>query len=194
MRQLELNPTYEVVTPPQAAVLTAADLRLHSRIDAEDEDELLEQYIAAATALVEVDSRLFLRPAGLRLHLDRFPIGVPVCIQRCPVTELTAVKYLDVAGELQTWEPENYRVNLVARPARLEPVFGVAWPAARRQAGAIEIEFEAGFAEGEVPEIALQMIRLLVATWYEHRESVATLTRESAFAYSALLERLQWQG
>jgi uncharacterized phiE125 gp8 family phage protein len=192
MWQPDLHPAYEIDTPPADAVLTADDLHEQCRVDSTDEDPLIEAYIAAATELVERDARLYLRPAILILHLDAWPQCGPVRIERCPVSALTAVNYTDPDGESQVWDADEYNFDGFSRPARLEPAFGFYWPVVRRQANAIQIEFECGHAEGEAPETALQMIRLLVGHWFEHREAAGKVTQEIAFSYGALLERLAW--
>lgn len=203
--QLDLAPSYEVVTAPSLAVLTVEDLQAQLRIDADDEADLIETYIEAATQLVESDARLYLRPATLTLHLDSFPAWPrlggcgqaaqrpAVQIGRGPVTDVTAVRYVDAAGDEQTWDPAEYRVHLAGLPARIEPGLEFGWPVIRRQPGAVQIDFGAGYAEGGAPAIALQMIRLLVGHWFEHREAAGMVSREIAFSYSALLERLAWE-
>lgn len=193
MQTLDLHAVYEVTTAPTLAVLTAADLNLHARIDSADEDPLLEEYIAAATELVEADASLYLRPASLSLHLDEWPDCGPVRIERCPVTAVTAVNYIDPDGAAQVWDDAEYDVDLVSRPARIEPAFGFYWPVPRSSQRAIEIEFTCGYADGACPQLALQMIRLLVGHWFENREAVGKVGDEIAFSYSALLERLQWK-
>lgn len=194
MRQMELQPAYEVAAAPADAVLTAEDLHAQLRIDSDDENPLIEAYIAAATETVETDARLYLRPVDLVLRLDAWPDCGPVLLERCPVNALGDVTYIDGNGDEQTWDPEEYASDLVSRPARLYPAYGISWPVARCQPGAIAIELECGFAEGTVPEVALQMIRLLVGHWFENRETVAvgSITKEIEFAYTRLLERLAW--
>lgn len=196
MRQFELNPAYEVTAAPAPALFTAADLHAHLRVDVDEEDALIDEYIAAATELVEQDSRLYLRPAAVTLRIDRFPpAGEPLYLHRAPIRAVELVQYVDQDGDVQVWSNAEYLTDLVSRPARLVPVPGLSWPTPRRQAHAVSIELLCGFEEiSDVPPIALQMVRLLVAHWFEHREAAQTsVPQEIGFAYSALLERLQWQ-
>lgn len=192
MRQIELEPAYEIITAPSAALFTAADLHAQLRIDTTDEDTLIEDYIEAATQTVESDSRLYLRPAELKLHVDERPSGFePLLIQRGPVTAVTAITYIDTAGVEQTWDAAEYDVDLVSLPARISPAFGESWPVARIQQRAIAVAFDAGYAAvGNVPAVALQAIKLLVGHWFDNREAAGDVTEEIAFSYSALLERL----
>jgi uncharacterized phiE125 gp8 family phage protein len=192
MWQYELEPAYEITTAPSAAVLTAANLNAQLRVDGSDEDTLVGKYIAAATELVETDSRLFLRPAELTLRVDRWPRSGPLLIARGPLTAVSAVRYVDADGDEQEWDEDEYTVDLVSKPGRLAPAFGCSWPVLRAQQHAVMVDLEVGFPDGQCPEIALQMIRLLVGHWFLNREAVGTLTREAAFAYTALLERLSW--
>lgn len=190
MRQIDLNPVYELTAPPTLPLLTAEELHAQCRVDSDDENALLDRYIAGATELVETDSRMFLRPAVLTLHLDCWPTCGPVLIERCPVTAIQAIRYIDGNGDEQEWE--DWHAQLSSRPARLDKAFGTSWPVHRRQAGAIEIDFDCGFAEGAAPEVALQMIRMLAAHWFENRETavVGSISKEHEFAYTAMLDRL----
>jgi hypothetical protein len=56
----------------------------------------------------------------------------------------------------------------------VEPAFGAAWPAIRRQSGAVSIDYICGYgAPADVPELIRCYIRLRVGQFYEHREMVA---------------------
>ncbi|MCW5777451.1 MAG: phage head-tail connector protein, partial [Phycisphaeraceae bacterium] len=83
MRQLLAHAeAYEVLEPPEAPLLTIDELQAQLRIDVVDEAPLLESYIAAATELLERDTKRLLRPCTLRLHLDRFPCGGAIELRR----------------------------------------------------------------------------------------------------------------
>lgn len=163
-----------VVTAPSLP-LSAADIRLHSRIDAADEDVLLADYVAAAAEAVASHIG---RPVGVtqyRLALDCFPCG-DLLLPRPPAVTVDEIAYTDSAGDPQTLDPEtDVQIDLAGEPARLRPLVDAAWPDTQADAvNAVQVTFTAG--QTAVSPAVLQAIRLLVGTWYEHRESVTEKT------------------
>lgn len=151
--------------------LTAAEIRLHSRIDAADEDSLLEDYVAAAAEAVAAHIG---RPVGVtqyRLSLDCFPCG-DLLLPRPPAVSVDALDYTDSAGAAQSLDAaSDVQVDLESEPARIRPLVDADWPETQTDAvSAVQVTFTAGRAV--VSPAVLQAIRLLVGTWYEHRESV----------------------
>ena len=193
---LELNATYEVVTPPSvdAEVLTLTDLKAQCRIDVVDEAELVKGHLAAAIDKLESDTGLILRPTTFALMLDRFPCATrAIELARAPVTSIESITYFDADGEEQTLESDNY-LAAFGRPSRIVPAFGTHWPPSQRRPQAVRIEFVCGFAEGEVPPRALQAIRMMVGHWFLNREAVADRRiEEIAEAYSSLKNALDWR-
>lgn len=157
-------------TPPQRA-LTAAQIRLHSRIDHTAEDALLEAYIDAAQRQAE---EITGRPVGetvYALRLSEFPAGnEPILLPRPPCKSVDLLTWIDRNGQPQTAEAEDLQIGLHCEPARIYPLPGQRWPATSpHHADAVTVMFTAGGTT--INPMVLQAIRLAVADWYEHRES-----------------------
>jgi uncharacterized phiE125 gp8 family phage protein len=154
-----------------AAPLTAADLRAHCSIAADETsfDSLLTDYIAAANGLIqEMTGRAFGAQVW-KLALDAFPAEID--LTRGPVTAIAWVKYFDAAGTEQTLDASKYLVDLISDPARLVPAPDMSWPVTQARANAVTVQFNTGYAT--MPPTILQCIRATVATWFATREAIA---------------------
>jgi len=159
----------KITVAPTAEPVTVGEALAHCRIDHSDDNAMLLRLIAAARRRVETTLRRSLMPQTLRLSLDAFPAGA-ILLPRPPVTAVTTVAYTDLAGDSQTLA--DYQLDTEREPARLLPAYGDCWPGARDQANAVQVTYQAGYATAEaVPQTIKLAILMLVAHWYEHRES-----------------------
>ena len=157
--------------PPLAEPVTLAELKAHLRIDAGDEDALLEGLIRVARAHLEAVTGVALMSQGFRLLLDDWPRGSVIQLMRTPVQTVDAIVVYDADGEPQTLALTDMLLDAAARPARLvirerprpgQPING------------IEIEFTAGFATAnEIPPELIRAILVHAAHLYEFRGAVS---------------------
>ncbi|MEO0033516.1 MAG: hypothetical protein RIS94_3274, partial [Pseudomonadota bacterium] len=162
------------------------------------EDLLITRLIMAAQRMVERRTGLSLISCTWRQALDLFPARASgwrgrILLMRGPVTAVSALSYLDAAGTVQTLASNAYVLDKSAppSPARLSPAWATAWPIARRQDGAITIDFTAGYANAAaVPADLLLAVQLLVAHWYENREAVqpGTMSAQMRLSFDELTE------
>lgn len=165
-------------TPATVDPLTVAEMKAHSRIDTDAEDNYISALISAATQDTQaVQWRQFVN-ATYTLTLSGFPSCSYIELPRPPLSSITSLKYLDANGTQQTWDVANYRMDKSCEPGRLCLAYGASWPSIRAQSNAVEIVFVAGFgADGSaVPEIHRHSIRFKAAHWYENREPVISGT------------------
>jgi hypothetical protein len=85
------------------------------------------------------------------------------------------VKYTDLGGNEQVWDPLLYIVEAPAGPrcqqGRFWPVYGQIWPITRPTPSAIKIKFTCGYATPAVVPYGLKAGMLLeVAEMYERRD------------------------
>lgn len=159
----------KVTVEPTAEPVSVAEALAHCRIDHSDDNALLLRLISAARRRVETTLRRALMSQTLRLSLDAFPCGA-IVLPRPPVAAVTTIAYTDSAGDSQT--VASYLLDAESEPARLSPAYGAAWPTARCQPNAVQITYSAGYASAAaVPPTIKLAILMLVAHWYEHRES-----------------------
>lgn len=104
--------------------------------------------------------------------------GWPFEVPRAPLQSVSSVKYLDAAGDLQTWANSNYVVSAPTGPkaprGTITPVYGVTWPATYPQINAVRIRFTCGYGDeaSDVPPLLRQAMLLDVGSMFVHRESV----------------------
>lgn len=153
---------FQVVTPPTAEPLSLIQAKLHSRVTQAAEDTEIADSITAARAACETRAQCQILAARWKLVLDAFPgpslMGVPagtsyslpghaVVIPKGPVLQVASVKYLDMAGVQQALVAgTDYVADVSASPARLTPPYGKIWPITLPQIGAVEIQYDAGYA------------------------------------------------
>jgi len=182
-----------LITPPAGEPVSLQEAKAHLRVDFDDDDGLIQAFIAAARQAAETITNRQLMSARWKLVMDSFPgpslMGVPagqpfslpghaILIHKSPVLNVVSINYLDMAGVLQSMPASNYTVDAACEPARITPVFGQIWPIALPQIGAVSVTFDAGYgAAASVPEGIKSWIKLRVGSLYAHREEVAALSR-----------------
>lgn len=180
-------------TTAGAALLTAADLRAHARIDDTSEDALITSYIAAATK--EAQDRLLhvFTAATWTLHLRAFPSDNVLALPRWPLAAIATVLYVDTAGGTQVMAATDYSANVVAKPATISLVDGKSWPATRSPEGGVQIICTAGFgAASSVPETFKQLVRWMAARMFEERLGMAAAPLDDAINCLIRNYRLAW--
>lgn len=164
---------YKRTTAPTDIAVGLALVKSDLRLDGDEFDADLESNVKTATEEIESDCRRQLLEADFTLYLDSFPTGAcaeqrAILLERCPVLEVSEIRYMDAAGNWQTMDASDYRVDIVSEPCRVAPEFGLFWPITRRVSNAVEVDFKAGYGTIEdVPEIAKQAIRARVRELFE---------------------------
>ncbi len=165
---------FQIVTPPTAEPLSLAQAKLHSRVTITGEDTEISDSIAAARAAAETRAQCQIIAARWKLVLDAFPgpslMGVPpgksyslpghaIVIPKGPVLQIASVKYLDMSGTQQTLvSGTDYVADVSGSPVRITPPYGKIWPVVLPQIGAVEIQFDAGYAAPLVADAAADTI------------------------------------
>lgn len=132
-------------------------------------DPLMGSFIAAARAHAEQELGRHLVTQTLDAYFDEFPeeFRLP------PLQSVTAITYTDTDGATQTLATDQYLVDAVSKPARIEPAYGVYWPSTRTQKNAVKVRFVAGYgAASAVPQCIKNWMLLRVATLWENRSQL----------------------
>lgn len=195
MRFSELRWALKRTVEPTIEPVDVESLRTHSRIDYQDEDDVLRGYLLAARRMLETDTERALLTQTWTLTMDCFPCDA-IELRRCPVQSVTSISYLDTDGASQTLATSVYTVSTTCEPARITLKYGQVWPTTYMQEGAITITFVAGSTTAAaVDPMAGQAIRMLAGHWAQHRESVDGMSmKEIPQGYEALMQRLSWAG
>jgi uncharacterized phiE125 gp8 family phage protein len=150
-------------------VVTLEDVKANLRIRHSEEDALLTRFIASATASLDGRDGVLGRALGLqrwRLERDRFCYGIELPLP--PLLSVEAVRYIDPAGVERALDLADV-VIIGTDPAVLRA--RTVWPTVQAVAGAVAIEFTAGYAE--VPEPIRTAIIRSVGSLYTNREASA---------------------
>lgn len=178
----------KVITPPAQAISTA-ELRLQSRADTDSASEnvLFVGWIAAAVNLAQHQTGRSIGAQTLELALDCFP-SVRIPLPQGPVTGITSIKYIDVAGVEQTLSPTLYTLNDYGLVCNAVPKLGTAWPTVDGSVNCVKIRYTAGDLDPAVKTA----LHLMVAHWYAQRAASSALNlNEIPMGAQALLDTVK---
>lgn len=161
----------EQLTAPAAEPLTMDEVRLHVRVETEEEDALLDRLIRVARQRCEQYTGRVLITQSWRLALDSWP-GRIVDLPFPPLSAVTSVSTLASDETASAVSAGLYAVDAAAVPGRIIRKSGNAWPVPGRTYNGIQIEFDAGYGANwnSVPEPLRQGMLLLIGHLFERRE------------------------
>lgn len=167
-------------TAPAVSPLTLEETKRHLRVVEEntDDDAYIQELIDAATAELDGENGWLGRALITQtwtLHMDRFPASdCGISIPLPPLVSVTEIRYFDSNNDAQVLDADYYTVDGRREPGQIKNIYGRTWPSTYPVAGAVEIEFIAGY--GDAPEDVDALIRhylkLRIGQWYATRESV----------------------
>lgn len=177
---------------PAIEPVTLAETKAHLRVDTSDDDALITALITAAREYVEGASRRALITQTWRYSLDSWPEGDEIELPKPPLQSVSSVKYYADDGTEYTLSTFAYIVDTDSEPGRIALAYGESWPSLTLYpAGAIRITYVAGYgdAASAVPQHLRQAILMLVAHWYENRETttIGAVAREVPLAVESLI-------
>lgn len=149
--------------------ITLDAIKAHCRIVGTDDDTYLTELIWCASDYLEYHSdRCFVQGTWVETF-NRFPYcRNKIELSQSPLISVASITYYDTDNEQQTVDSDNYTVKTpYSINGYITPVANVEWPATNQELDNIEITYTAG----GVPKLFQHGIRLLVAHWWEHRES-----------------------
>lgn len=162
----------KVITPPTSEPITLAEAKANLRVVFDDEDADITRMIRAARQMAEERLNRALMPQTLAFAADGF-CGV-LKVPRPPLRQLDSIKYIDGDGAEQTLAT-GYIVDGFTEPPMIFTAYGTPWPTARAQAGAVVVQYQAGYEDAaSVPEPIRQWMLLAINAFYEHRSAIAT--------------------
>jgi len=155
----------------------------HCRVDDDDNDELLNVYIKAASAYCESYTGLVIDPRDKTFSFDCFGDCLPIPLR--PVEAIINILYTDPDGNEQTLPAEDYR--LVGE--NIHPALGKLFPSIAYPSK-VMVTATLGSSDDEAQENITNAQLLLISHWYENREAVVvgTISGTLPFAVKALLD------
>lgn len=173
-----------VATPPSDPVVSTDDAKAHLKVDFDDDDDLIEGFVAAATALLDGPDGLLGRalsaqtlvatiegfpgePREILDHLHRERMRWHGLALRClPIGVIESVSYIDPTGAPATVDASVYALT---PDGRLRLAFDQAWPQARSRRDPVTITYTAGYET--LPKPIRAAILLMVGDLYENRDA-----------------------
>jgi uncharacterized phiE125 gp8 family phage protein len=175
-------------------VISLADVKAQSTLEHSADDTLITALMASAIDHLEYSTGMVFYDTTFDEVLPYFPgCRGSITLQGAPLKAITYLKYYDPDGTLTTMDAEDY---LVMTPALSRgficPSPDVSyWPSTQCRPDAVTIRYTSGWPSSTVPAAAKHMIRLLVVTWYEHREAEGTIqTKQLELGLERLINQL----
>jgi uncharacterized phiE125 gp8 family phage protein len=153
-----------------AEPVTLEEAKVHIRVTADDEDDLITALIIAARQWVEMFTGLILVEREVFDAFDSFDCmalsGWPIASDATLV-----VGYVDGAGDTQA--ADDWWLKTGRRPARVSSTVGATWPTPYEGSEVVTVTYTAGYATpADVPQALKQAMLLLIGHWYSRRETV----------------------
>lgn len=177
--------------------LSVAEAKRHLNVTHNEDDSLIDDYIGAATAMLEQrTNRCFVTQTRIcklsGFDDPRYVHGREIFLPRSPVASVSSVVYLNSAGTSTTMSTSDYLVHADEKPGTISEGYNATWPATYGTANDVTVTYLAGHstASASVPANVKQAVRMLVGHWYRNREAVltGTISKDIEFGLEALLE------
>ena len=184
-----MNWSLATITAPAVEPVSLDEAKQYARIDAADDNPLVQALIVAARQHCEDYISKTIITTTLELTLDEWPADGMIAVPRPPLQSVSSIKYTDSDGVEHAVSASDYVVSAETTRAR---VYLKNIPTATLQEiGAIKIRYVAGYASVDaVPQKIKQAIKLLISQWDKNREASisGTITTEVQFTLRALLD------
>lgn len=190
----------ELVTGPAVSPITLAEAKAQMRVEHSDDDAIVQRFIDVATAFVDANGALGKAMITQTWAQWLSPNPNVVEIMVGPVQSVSAISYYDIDGNLQSAALADFDVFGTSLKKTIRPKSGKSWPVTQQRDDAIRVEFVVGYgdAPSDLPQTVRHAIMLLVANWYENRESelIGLASKTLPFGFDQLIgiERGAWYG
>jgi uncharacterized phiE125 gp8 family phage protein len=190
-------------TQPVVEPVTLTEAKAHLRVDNDIDNAYVMGLVGSARGWVEEYLDRTLVHTQWTMRLDGFPpngmdnieLPRPPMATAAAVTAV-AITYTTESGAVVVFPSNEYRVDRHSTPGGISPLFDQAWPVHRRDENAVVITWWGGYGEDgrSVPMQIRHAILMLVAHWYDRRESVLTgsISKEIEFGVHSLLDSCRW--
>ena len=165
------NREWRVTVQPAIEPITIEELKLFARIDTDDEDSLLTDFIETARRLIENYLGRALIQQTITLKMD-FWTGDVIELPRPPLISITAVETLDESDTATTYDSSNYYIITTSEPGKLVIKQSKTYPQnTTRDYGGFQIRYLAGYGSNatDVPQAIRDGIKMWATIFYESR-------------------------
>lgn len=186
-------------TPPAVEPVTVSEAKAHLRVDVSDDDAYIATLITAAREWCEQYLDRTLIDTQWTMRLDSFPYEIE--LPRPPIASAgtaTAVTLTYTLGDdsTATLSSTQYRVDRNSTPGVVRQLRAGTWPANLDDYNAVAVTWWAGYGSSgtSVPAAIRHAMLMLVAHWYENRNTVivGSISKPLEFAVESLLSSQKW--
>jgi uncharacterized phiE125 gp8 family phage protein len=181
---------------PTVEPVSLALAKQHLRVDHNDENELIAEYIASATAWVESYLERSLLRQTWQLVFDGFPCdGENIEMRRPPTLDLLTFTYYDVNDDEQDVDVDSFTTMFNVDCGLIGLNAGYAWPVVSDRPGPVRISYRAGYGTdaSSVPADIRRAVRTMVEHQYRTRGPVAVGTIASQMPFSVMEDLAQYK-
>jgi len=171
---------------PTNEPVTLAEAKLHLRVDHDEEDDMIRQYVKSARAAIEEYTRRAVITQTWQLTLPDFPQVYPfeIVLPLGRVSSVTSIAYTDSDGNPQTLTGPSsgspagtgYQEDLSSdEQARLRPPVAGEWPSVQDEAiQPVTVTFVAGYGADtkDVPDSLRTAVLYQLTDLYEFRGAI----------------------
>ena len=144
----------ERAAAPATTPITLVEAKAQMRVETSDDDTLITRLIAAAVAFTDGQGALgkAMITQTWRQWVGNNPSEVQLAM--LPAASVTAVKYYDSDGTLQTATLADFEVFGTSTYKYIKPISGKSWPVAQTRSDAVAIEYTTGYGDAttDVPD------------------------------------------
>jgi len=181
----------KLITPPAIEPVSLDDVKLHTRINYDVEDDILAVWIKTAREMAEMFQRRAYIAQLWEISFDSFP-NMPLKLPRSPLISLQSIKIYDYEDTETVLYDENndpitttttegivepstnsqFVVDIDSEPGRIGFAYNQIWPAVTlRAVNSVKIRFAAGYglSASSVPAAVKDAIMLYCAYRNENR-------------------------
>lgn len=145
----------KLVEAPESYPITVAEAKAHLRVEHDDDDTLIEAYIAGETAYAEELTGRALVPQTWDYFAEGFPgedanpqwLEIPIA----KVISVESVNYQDADGDEQTIDVADYVADIDSTRARIALTPNGSWPTTYEGLNAVRVRVVAGYGDGNSP-------------------------------------------
>ncbi len=179
----------DIVTAAAEEPITLTEAKNFLRVDHSDDDTLISALITASRQMCEEYTRRVLVTTTVDEYFDKFPsnswnnLSNLIYLSRGPVASITSVKYVDEIGSEVALTSDQYLVDVISEPARVQSVSG--WFAAAGVVNQVIVRYVVGSDVSAIPKPLIQGMMLVISDLYDQRsDSVKRLPTASEYLWN----------
>lgn len=189
------------VTPPTGGLITLDQAKAQCRVDHDDDDDLIDALVMAATDLIERETQRKYLAQTLEWVTETWSERMCLPIAPggdCSNAAIVSVKYMDLTSTQQTLDPSLYWDRPVGRTRALIRQWYAVWPLLGDGAERVVIRINITSTIADVPPGVVHACKMLVSHFYENRDAVVGVenrdsSTEIPFGVERFLSPERWE-